>query len=54
MPVSTVREVDLELSETAENSALSPRVKLGSCLPNPGMPTPGPNESPCGMYVADI
>ena len=46
--------MDLELSDIAENSALSPLWKLGSCLPNPGIPTPGPNESPCGIYVADI
>ena len=48
--------VDLELSDIAENSVLSPLLKLGSgTLPSPGMPTPTPNESPaCGIYVADI
>jgi hypothetical protein len=45
----------LEMKEmVSPYSALSPLLKLGSCLPKPGIPTPGPKESPCGMYVADI
>ncbi len=66
--VSALSEVKRELavpfdpSVTAENSALLPRLRADTCSTSlrdgvecsAGMPTPGPNESPYGTYVAEV
>lgn len=43
-------------ASAAEYEKLSSRCTIGSCVCceyNAGIPTPGPNESPPGIYVAE-